>query len=140
MTDTTAVLHHIAELYAKPRKDQDFDSAVFEYEEKLRHRFEDYDKAFGYTLTASLIKAVDDFWRYKSDKTRPTISQIMAMVNSDDDKVEDEAENRENLRKRILRCAAEIEEKFGVKARNRYIRGLIDPCGVALKPEEGTIG
>lgn len=35
----------------------------------------------------------------------------------------------------ILKCAVDIEEKFGVAARNRYIRGLIDPCGVELKPE-----
>lgn len=40
-----------------------------------------------------------------------------------------------SLRGRILKCADEIEAKFGIQARNRYIRGLIDPCGVELKPE-----
>lgn len=39
------------------------------------------------------------------------------------------------MKARILKCAADIEEKFGVAARNRYICGLIDPCGVELKPE-----
>ena len=43
--------------------------------------------------------------------------------------------DRANMRQRIEKCAAEIEEKFGVKARNRYIRGLIDAYGVELKPE-----
>ena len=136
MTDTTAVLHHIAELYAKPRKDQSFDDAVLEYEEKLQHRFEDYDKAFAEELTSNIVKAVDDFWRYKSDKTRPTIAQIMAMVNSDGNKAGDEdPKSQKSMKARILKCAVDIEEKFGVAARNRYIRGLIDPCGVELKPE-----
>lgn len=44
-----------------------------------------------------------------------------------------------NLRVRILKCADEIEAKFGIQARNRYIRGLIDPCGVELKPETEDI-
>lgn len=39
------------------------------------------------------------------------------------------------MKARILKCAGEIEEKYGVAARNRYIKGLIDPCGVGLKPE-----
>lgn len=39
------------------------------------------------------------------------------------------------MKARILKCAVDIEEKFGVATRNRYIRGLIDPCGVELKPE-----
>ena len=43
--------------------------------------------------------------------------------------------DRANMRQRIEKCAAEIEDKFGVKARNRYIRGLIDAYGVELKPE-----
>lgn len=43
--------------------------------------------------------------------------------------------DRANMRQRIEKCADEIEDKFGVKARNRYIRGLIDAYGVELKPE-----
>ncbi|MBS4773110.1 MAG: hypothetical protein KHX55_02405 [Proteobacteria bacterium] len=86
MTDTARVLRHIAELYAKPRKNQSFDEAVFELEDKLNERFQSYDNAFGRELTANVLKAVDDFWRYKSDKSRPTVAQIMAMVNSDSSK------------------------------------------------------
>lgn len=88
MTDTAKILHHIAELYAKPRKDQSFNDAVLELEEKLNNRFDAYDEAFSAELTSNIIKAVDDYWRFKSDKTRPTIAQIMAMVNSDDEKEE----------------------------------------------------
>lgn len=43
------------------------------------------------------------------------------------------------MKARILKCADEIEAKFGIQARNRYIRGLIDPCGVELKPETEDI-
>lgn len=94
MTDTVKILRHIAELYAKPRKDQPFDDAVLELEEKLNNRFDAYDEAFSVELTSNIIKAVDDFWRYKSDKNRPTIAQIMAMVNSDDKKTESEPVKR----------------------------------------------
>lgn len=130
MTDTTKVLHHIAELYAKSRKDQDFDDAVLEYEEKLNHRFDDYDKAFAGELTANLLKAIDDFWRYKSDKARPTIAQIMAMVNSDSNKTTENTESDEQMRLRIMKCAAELEAKFGIECRQRYLRNLTSNYGV----------
>lgn len=39
------------------------------------------------------------------------------------------------MKARILKCAGEIEMKYGVAARNRYVKGLIDPCGVGLKSE-----
>ena len=94
MTDTVKILRHIAELYAKPRKDQPFDDAVLELEEKLNNRFDAYDESFSVELTSNIIKAIDDFWRYKSDKNRPTIAQIMAMVNSDDKKTESEPVKR----------------------------------------------
>lgn len=127
MTDTARVLHHIAELYAKPRKEQPFDDAVLELEEKLSNRFDAYDSAFAEELTANIIKAVDDFWRFKSDKARPTIAQIMAMVNSNGQKAGDEdPENQQNMRARILKCADELGEKYGKSVRDKYLANYPD--------------
>ena len=123
MTDTAKILHHIAELYAKPRKDQSFDDAVLELEEKLNNRFDAYDEAFSAELTSNIIKAVDDYWRFKSDKTRPTIAQVMAMVNSDDKKAGNEdPESLQGMRRRILKCADEVGDKYGAAARERYLK------------------
>lgn len=123
MTDTAKILHHIAELYAKPRKDQSFDDAVLELEEKLNNRFDAYDEAFSAELTSNIIKAVDNYWRFKSDKTRPTIAQVMAMVNSDDKKAGNEdPESLQGMRRRILKCADEHGDKWGAEARERYLK------------------
>lgn len=83
MADTKAVLRHIAELYAKPKKDQSPEDAIREYEEKLNLRFEDYDNAFMEFYTADLIRSVDNFWRFKSDKTRPKLVEITAFLRAD---------------------------------------------------------
>ncbi len=122
MTDTAKVLHEIAKLYAQPKKDQPLSDAVLEMEEKLNARFDDYNKAFQGMYTANLIKAVDDYWRYKSDKVRPTIAQIVAMHESDDKKKIDESEEHQDLRRRILKCADEHGDKWGAVARERYLR------------------
>lgn len=86
MANTQTVLRHIADLYAKPRKEQTAEDAKLEFEEKLNSHFDEYDKAFSQFFTANLIKAIDDFWRFKSDKIRPTLAQILAMANSDTSK------------------------------------------------------
>ncbi len=124
MADTQRILHHIAELYAKPRVNQDLDSAILEMEEKMSARFDDYDLAFSEKLTVDVLKAVDDFWRFKSDKTRPTLAQILAMENADTTKKERkdfDPESLQGMRIRIFKCADDIGDKFGKKAREKYL-------------------
>lgn len=122
MTDTAKVLHEIAKLYAKPKKDQSLNDAVMELEEALNGRFAEYDKAFQGMYTANLIKAVDDFWRFKSDKVRPTLAQILAMHESDTSKKSDTEEENQSMRARILKCADELGDKYGKKARDTYLK------------------
>lgn len=111
MANTQLILNHIAELYAKPRKDQSFEDAIAEYEEKLSNNFNEYDKAFSGISTHHLTKAIDDYWRFKSDKNRPTLAQILAMANSAE--VKDNGEPDSDFKSRVLRCAAELEDKWG---------------------------
>ncbi len=122
MTDTAKVLHEIAKLYAKPKKDQPLSDAVLELEEALSSRFDEYEKAFQGMYTANLIKAVDDFWRFKSDKVRPTLAQILAMHESDTSKKSNTEEENQNMRARILKCADELGDKYGKKARDTYLK------------------
>lgn len=82
MSDTKKILEHIAELYVKPKSDEDLDTAVSSAYEKLAANFEKYDEVFRQYLTADVIKAVDEYWRWKSDKVRPTLAQILGMLGS----------------------------------------------------------
>ncbi len=111
MANTGIVLHHLAELYAKPKTNQLQEAAICEYEEKLTGNFDSYDRAFSGIATAELVKAIDDYWRYKSDKQRPTVAQIMAMVNSTEHKAGGEMD--EEFRARVEKCAAELDDKWG---------------------------
>lgn len=139
MTDTAKVLHEIAKLYAKPKKDQPLSDAVLELEEALSSRFDEYEKAFQGMYTANLIKAVDDFWRFKSDKVRPTLAQILAMHESDTSKKSNTEEENQDLRQRILKCADEMGDKYGKKTRDTYLKtGRLQYPNVDLSGHEWT--
>ncbi|MBQ7659836.1 MAG: hypothetical protein IJS26_03735 [Alphaproteobacteria bacterium] len=133
MADTKRILHHIAELYAKPRANQEIDEAIFEMEEKLSARFAEYDKAFDGKITLDLIKAVDDYWRFKNDKTRPTLAQILALENSDVTKKEREFESDESqagLKKRVINCMKNLYIDGGIEAAQAFHRALASKDGV----------
>ena len=82
----------------------------------------------GYSQTELLdaLKAYRKQTVYNKAPTPAEFRKFLEAIKSND---------RANMRQRIEKCAAEIEDKFGIKARNRYIRGLIDAYGVELKPE-----
>lgn len=125
MADTKAVLRHIAELYAKPKKEQSPEDAIREYEEKLNLRFDDYDKAFMEFYTADLIRSVDNFWRFKSDKTRPKLVEITAFLRADN-KVEtvENPHAKEAQQCRYISLEAEYMRKN--KDSNLYINYLMN--------------
>lgn len=139
MADTQRILHHIAELYAKPRANQEFDLAVAEMEEKMSARFEEYDKAFQEKLTADVVKAIDDYWRYKSDKTRPTLAQLMAMENSDTSKKERseiDPESEEGLKRRYIKCMWNLYDKFGLSGAQSYHRAMTNKFNIPYPATE----
>lgn len=139
MADTQQILHHIAELYAKPRANQEFDLAVAEMEEKMSARFDEYDKAFHDRLTADVVKAVDDYWRFKSDKNRPTLAQLLAMENSDTTKKErsDVAmSSDESMKKRYINCMWNLYDKFGLKGAQCYHNAMLNKFGIPYPATE----
>jgi hypothetical protein len=77
MTEKTKkILEHIVDLYYPS------DKALVEYE-KMSEHVEDYRKAFDGYEYGEIKKAVDEFWTWKSDKIRPKLSQILAILNAD---------------------------------------------------------
>lgn len=133
MADTKRILRHIAELYAKPRANQELDDAIFEMEEKLNARFNEYDKAFSEKITVDLIKAIDDYWRFKNDKTRPTLAQILSMENADITKKErayETDETQAGLKRRAINCMKNLYTEGGIEAAQAFHRALTDKYGV----------
>ena len=120
---TKAIIDHIADLYGISEKEN----------QKMVDNTSEYRKAFDSYNLEDIIKSIDEYWRFKSDKIRPTLAKILAMLNSDKESVSNERHNS-NYEK-ISRLAADLEYKFGVGARNRFVRNLIDNCGVELKFE-----
>ena len=108
-------------------------------EEKMSARFEDYDKAFKDKLTSDILKAVDDYWRYKSDKTRPTLAQMMAMENSDTTKKE-RAEismtTDESMKQRYITCMWNLYNKFGLKGAQCYHNAMLNKFGIPYPATE----
>lgn len=140
MADTQKILHHIAELYAKPRANQEFETAVFEMEEKMSARFDEYDKAFREKVTADVIKAIDDYWRYKNDKTRPTLAQLLAMENSDFEKASKQEnyakDSDEDLRRRYINCMWNLYDKWGLKGAQCYHNAMLNKYGIPYPATE----
>lgn len=139
MADTKQILHHIAELYAKPRKEQTLEDAVFEMEEKMLARYGEYNKAFEGKLTTDIIKAVDDYWRFKSDKTRPTLALILAMENSDvtkKERKETDPESAEGMKRRYIKCMRELYDKYGLSGAQCYHRALLNTYDIPYPATE----
>lgn len=135
MADTKRILRHIAELYAKPRANQDIDDAINEMEEKLSARYNEYDKAFEEKLTVNLIKAIDDYWRFKNDKTRPTLAQILSMENADitkKDRIDDLSSDDD--RRKIIALMKKLYYSVGLDGAQVFYDGLLNKHG-AKYPE-----
>ena len=142
MADTKRILRHIAELYAKPRANQDIDDAILEMEEKLGARFAEYDKAFQDKLTSDIIKAVDDYWRFKNDKTRPTLAQILTMENSDTTKKErqeNDLESSRGTRRRVILCMRHLFQEFDLETVQVFYNGLIDHFEIKYPASEADL-
>lgn len=70
---TDRILSHICDLYNLSDKQKD----------EMLNNFDSYEKAFNCYGESEVIKAVNEYWRYKNDKSRPRLSQILAMLSSD---------------------------------------------------------
>lgn len=100
MADTQQILRHLAELYAVPTATKTVDEVAQLNFEKLEANYDRYDEAFSAFMTADVMKAIGDFWKYKSDKVRPTLAQIIASLNSDGAEVQPKTEDVETVPER----------------------------------------
>lgn len=113
MEKALEILKHIEELYTAEPDFAKLDRMVEQNPERVAawaEAFRNYD-------LSDVLAAIDDFWQYKSSKSKPSVAQITAIL------VAQKAKKDENqdLRHRILKCADELGDKYGVAARERYL-------------------
>ena len=89
------ILYHLEELYNSREVDKDdFFEKMMLSNSKIVNMWE---KAFEPYDESAVLQAIDEFWRFNSNKTRPKVSQILAMLNTSKEPVyEQKTENYES--------------------------------------------
>ncbi|MBQ0114208.1 MAG: hypothetical protein KBT03_13845 [Bacteroidales bacterium] len=72
------ILQHISELYDKEPDPEKIEQLALEHPTKVNK----WNDAFANYDTDEVISAIDEYWRFKSSKTKPNVSQIIAMINA----------------------------------------------------------
>jgi hypothetical protein len=79
------IIRKVAELYSFGNERKTVEEVTQINYEKLLDKEEEWDKAFECYDISDVLQAVDNFWRYKSDKNRPSVSQILAFLSTEKD-------------------------------------------------------
>ena len=102
MQKTIEIIKHINDLYT----DNEF---TYEMAEtwciRNKERYTAWKEAFESYDTVDVLKAIDEYWRYTSNKTKPKVSQLLAMLNTS------KAEKRVQLEESGVKYIC-IEEKL----------------------------
>lgn len=107
MQKALEILKHIEELYvAEP----DF-SKLERMAENNPERVQAWEDAFEKYDLVDVLNAVDDFWNFKSSKSKPSVAQLRAVLVSR--KTKESAEPDADFKARVLKCAAELEDRWG---------------------------
>jgi hypothetical protein len=72
------------------------DQEIIRWCEKNMERYCAYKEAFQNYDTVDVFKAIDEYWRYTSNKTKPTVAKILTMLNTN--KAEKQSKVEENVR------------------------------------------
>lgn len=72
------IIKHVIELY----NGDTTDAAMANYELKNSEQVKMYSAAFKEYDLSDVLKAIDDYWNFKNSKTKPTVAQILAVLNS----------------------------------------------------------
>ena len=78
MDKTQQILFHLDELYTEEANEERILRACEKNPAKYgawKDAFEEYD-------LADVLTAIDEFWQYKSNKTKPNVAQIRAILNT----------------------------------------------------------
>ena len=79
MEKAQEIIKHIFELYLD---DEPTDDDILVWCEKNMERYRAYEEAFKDYDTIDVLKAIDEYWRYTSNKTKPTVAKLLTMLNT----------------------------------------------------------
>lgn len=91
MEKAQEIIKHIFELYLD---DEPTDDDVLVWCEKNMERYRAYEEAFKDYDTIDVLKAIDEYWRYTSNKTKPTVAKLLTMLNTNKAEKQTKAEEK----------------------------------------------
>ena len=81
MENTQKILKHLFDLYNDTECSE---TDILNWCKKNTERFNAWEKAFKDIELETVFHAIDNYWRYKSNKTQPTIAKLLAMIETKD--------------------------------------------------------
>ena len=91
MEKAQEIIKHIFELYLD---DEPTDDDILVWCEKNMERYRAYEEAFKDYDTIDVLKAIDEYWRYTSNKTKPTVAKLLTMLNTNKAEKQTKAEEK----------------------------------------------
>lgn len=80
---TRLIIKKVAELYSFCSEKKTAEEVTQVNYEKLLDKEKEWEQAFDKYDTDDVIQAINNYWRYKSDKTRPSVAQILAILQTE---------------------------------------------------------
>ena len=80
MEKAQEIIKHIFDLYTdKEQSEED----IINWCEKNMERYNAYQLAFESYDMLDVFRAIDNYWRYTSNKTKPTVAKLLAMLSTE---------------------------------------------------------
>lgn len=92
---TRLIIKKVAELYSFGSEKKTVEEVSQLAYEKLLDKEQEWEKALDSYALEDIYQAINNFWRYKSDKTRPSVAQILSFLETEKE-VKKETKNVED--------------------------------------------
>ena len=79
MEKTQEILKHLFDLYNETEYTEE---EILHWCEGNKERYQAWQDAFAEYDLADVFQAIDDYWRYNSNKTKPTVAKILATLTT----------------------------------------------------------
>ena len=80
---TRLIIKKVAELYSFGSEKKTAEEVTQVNYEKLLDKELEWEQAFDNYEADDVIQAINNYWRYKSDKSRPSVAQILAILQTE---------------------------------------------------------
>ncbi len=79
MKKTQEILKHLFDLYEENENSKE---SIIRWCEKNMERYHMWEEAFAEYDMVDVFTALDNYWRFQNNKTKPTVAKILAMLNT----------------------------------------------------------